>query len=172
MSNPDFINELLNNSNFYDIQSAFSDFTDLYVRKLLENIVLYVDSSVSLGDIIFTDSYKLEQEISQEIIGIPSAYSAMDGNIKVLTEFAESYSNMGITNYDSLCREALMDFMNLHNGLFIVELSNRNICELSLSVPKQNGFHRLSSSDIEGKITVVPVNFKYGTINFVLLKKV
>lgn len=171
MDNQNYINELLNNSNYNDIKGSSDEFTEAYIKKLLENIILYVDSSISLGQIVFTDTYRLEQEISQEIIGVPAAYSAMDGNIKVLTTFAESYANIGITEYDSLCQDALMDFMNLHNGLFIVELSQNKICELSLSVPKQNGFHRLSSTDIAGKITVIPVNFKYGTINFILSKK-
>ena len=171
MNNQDFINKLLDNSNYNDIKESTDDFTDAYIKKLLENIVLYVDSSISLGTISFVDAYRLEQEISQEIIGIPSAFSAMDGNIKVLTAFAENYSSLGVTDFDSLCKEVLMDFMNLHNGLFIVELSQKNICELSLSVPKQSGFHRLSCADISGKITIIPINFKYGTINFVLLKK-
>lgn len=163
------ITKLLDQSNYKRIKSSLDDFSDLYIKKLLENIILYVDPNVGLGEISLVDSYHLEHELSQDITGCPSAYSAIDGNIKVLTAFAESYSNLGIAEFNSLCKEALLDFMNMSNGLFVVELSNKNICELSLSVPKQNGNYNLSS-DIEGKITMIPVNFSYGTITFLLLK--
>jgi len=170
MNCQEIIDNILNNTNFHRIISPTDDFTKLYIRKLLENIILYVDSNISLGDITLANSYQLEQEISQEIIGLQSAYSAMDGNVRVLTAFAESYSKLGIIDFDSLCKEALLDFMNLQNGLFIVELSQKQICELSLSVPKHSGLHKLNSTEIEGNITLIPINFKYGTITFVLLK--
>lgn len=165
----EIIKKLLDNSNYKLIKSELSDFSEVYIKKLLENIILYVDSNISLGQMEFVDSCHLEHELSQEVVGVPSAYSAMDGNIKALTAFAESYSNLGIAEFDSLCKEALLDFMNLSNGLFVVELSQNKVCELSLSVPRQSESYSLSS-DINGKIIKIPVNFSYGTITFILLK--
>lgn len=169
MKSEELLEKLLENSNYYEFQSSMNEFTKQYIQKLLLNIILYVDAEIRLGEIRFCDNYHLEHEASQEIVGVPSAYSALDGNAKVLTAFAESYSNLGIAEFDSLCREALLDFLNLNNGLFVVDLSEHNICELSLGVPKQSNDYILSS-DIQGKITIIPVTFSYGTINFILLK--
>jgi len=169
MNNEELLNSILNNSNYNKIMTSVNEFTRQYIKKLLYDIILYVDANISLGDIQFSETYHLDHEISQEIVGFPSAYSALDGNVKVLTAFAESYSNLGIAKYDSLCKEALLDFLNLHNGLFVVELSTKKIAELSLSVPKESENYELSS-DIKGRITIIPVNFSYGTIHFILLK--
>lgn len=168
MDSEQILQNILDNSNIDTLENA-SDFIRGYIKKLILDIILYVDSNINLGTIELVDSYSIENELSQEITGLPSAYSAIDGDEKVLTSFAESYSHLGIAEYDSLCKEALLDFLNLHNGLFIVYLSEENICELSLSVPKQNGNKKLLSP-YKGKITVIPVNFSFGTAKFLLLE--
>ena len=171
MNSQELLDTILKNSNYESVKSSMNEFTREYIKKLLLDIILYVDANISLGDISFIDNYHLEHEVSQEIVGVPSAYSALDGNTKVLTAFAENYSKLGIAEFDSLCREALLDFLNLHNGLFVVDLSEKNVCELSLGVPKQSEDYQLSdSSNLEGKITLIPVTFSYGVITFVLLK--
>lgn len=171
MNKDELLTKILDGSNYNSLKTSMNEFSRRYVIKLLEDIIMYVDANISLGEISFCDKYILEHELSQEIVGVPSAYSALDGNIKVLTAFAESYSKLGIAEYDSLCQEALLDFLNLHNGLFVVDLSENNICELSLSVPKQSDDFQLDlSGTLEGKIIIIPVTFSYGTLNFILLK--
>lgn len=171
MNSDELLKTLLDNSNFKTIQSSVNEFTRQYIKKLLLDIILYVDANISLGDISFCDYYHLEHEVSQDIVGVPAAYSAIDANAKVLTAFAENYSHLGIAEFDTLCKEALLDFLNLHNGLFVVELSEKNVCELSLGVPKESDNYNLAlTSELHGRITLIPVTFSYGTINFVLLK--
>lgn len=170
MGSNDAIEKLLRDSNFNSIsEENASDFVKGYIKKLVQDIVLYVDNNITVGEIEFKDDYELSHELSQDITGVPSAYSAMDGDIRTLCAFAESYSSLGIAEYDDLCKEALLDFLNLHNGLFIVYLSEQNICELSLSVPKQNGPININGSKL-GKVTIIPINFTYGTIKFLLVQ--
>lgn len=169
MNSEELVSSILEKSNYDKFKSSMNELTRQYIKKLIMDIILYVDSNISLGDIEFYDDYHLDHELSQNIVGVPSAYSAVDGNVKVLTAFAEAYSHLGIAEYDSTCKEVLLDFINLHNGLFVVDLSSNNIAELSLSVPKESEDLQLSS-DLKGKITLIPINFSYGTINFILLK--
>lgn len=170
MNSEEIIEKLLLSSNISTLPSNMAnDFIIAYIKKLVQDVVLYVDSNITLGNIAFKDVYEVENELSQEITGLPSAYSAMDGEKRALTAFAESYSSLGVAEYDSLCQEVLLDFLNLHNGLFIVHLSENKICELSLSVPKQNGKKSITSPST-GKVTIIPINFSYGTINFLLVQ--
>lgn len=170
MNTDEIIEKILATSNISSLSpDVANEFIIAYIKKLVQDVVLYVDKNISVGNIEFKDVYEVEHEISQEITGLPSAYSAMDGEIRALTAFAESYSNLGVADYDELCKEVLLDFMNLHNGLFIVHLSEKNICELSLSVPKQNG-HKSIKSPASGKVTIIPINFSYGTIKFLLVQ--
>ena len=98
---------------------------------------------------------------------MPSAYSCVEGRDDALTAFAQSYSHLGITSFDMLAREAILDFLNLHNGLFVVMLSKNNICELSLDAPKQNGNYSIDLAQYKS-ITVIPVTFQFGTVKFFL----
>lgn len=171
MNSEELLQTILDNSNYGSVVDSMDEFTSKYIKKLIIDLILYVDANISLGNISFCDYYHLEHEVSQDIVGVPSAYSALDANVKVLTAFAESYSHLGIAEFDSLCKEALLDFLNLHNGLFVVDLSDENICEISLGVPKQSNDYNIElTGDLSGKITLIPINFSFGSINFILLK--
>ena len=169
MNNEQLLSQLLKSSNFTDIKNLLSDFEYSYIKKLIMNIALYVDSDIKVGDIEMSHIYDVNNELSQEITGVPSAYSAIDGDVKTLAAFAEQYSHLGIADFDALAKEAILDFLNLSNGLFVVMLSKLNIGEHSLSVPKQSDSIELTSP-AEGNITVIPVTFSFGTVRFLLLR--
>lgn len=166
MDNKKVCARILENSNYSSI-SNISDFVKIYIEKLVYNILMYVDESITLGNIEILNSYSGKCELSQDITGVPSATSGVDGREETLAKFAENYSHLGIEKFDMLAREAILDFLNLHNGLFVVLLSKNNICELSLDAPKQNGNYNLDLS-VYKSITIIPVQFKYGTIKFYL----
>lgn len=158
--------KILEASNFYSV-SNMSDFVRTYIEKLVYDISMYVEPDFSLGSIEIVSDFTGKCELSQAITGVPSAYSCIDAKEDVLVNFAEHYSHLGITSFDMLTREAILDFLNLHNGLFVVLLSKNNICELSLDAPKQSGNFSIDLAQYK-TITVIPVMFPYGTIKFFL----
>ena len=166
MDNNKSYSKILEASNYLTVDNI-SDFVKTYIEKLVYNICMYVDSDISLGNIEILDTVSGKCELSQAITGIPSAYSCVDGKEDALVAFAENYSHLGIKSFDLLAREAILDFLNLHNGLFVVLLSRKNICELSLDAPKQNGNYQIDLAQYKS-ITVIPAIFKYGTIKFYL----
>lgn len=166
MDNNKLTNKLLSNTNFPLLKDATS-FVTTYIEKLVYDVVTYVDTEITIGKIEILDSYQGKVELSQGITGVPSAYSAIDGATNALVEFAEQYSHLGIKKFDDLAKEVLVDFLNLHNGLFVVQLSKNNICELSLDVPKQNGNYAFDHSSYKS-ITVIPIMFSFGTVKFLL----
>lgn len=165
MDNEQLTEELLKASNYDAIANSTTAFVRTYIKKLVWDVVTYVDESISVNNIELVTSYSSALELSQEITGIPAAYSAIDGETSALTAFSEQYAHLGIAEYDTLAREAILDFLNLHNGLFVSLLSKLNMYELSLAVPKQSGSFSLTSK-VNGKITIIPITFSFGTINF------
>lgn len=166
MDNKKSCSKILEASNYMSLPNM-SDFVRTYIEKLVYNISMYVDSDFSLGSIEILSDFSGKCELSQAITGVPSAFSCVEGKEEVLMTFAEHYSHLGITSFDVLAREAILDFLNLHNGLFVVMLSKNNICELSLDAPKQNGNFSLDLAQYKS-ITVIPVMFQYGTVKFFL----
>ncbi len=166
MDNKKSVSKILEASNYNSIPDL-SEFVRTYIEKLVYNISLYVDQDFSLGSIEVLTDFTGRCELSQAITGVPSAYSCVEGREEALGGFAEHYSHLGIKSFDVLAREAILDFLNLHNGLFVVMLSKNNICELSLDAPKQNGNFSLDLA-LYKSITVIPVMFSYGTVKFFL----
>ena len=166
MDNTGAFSKIIESSNINSLTNM-SDFVRAYIEKLVYNISMYVDSDFSLGSIEILSDFSGKCELSQQITGVPSAYSCIDGKEDALVNFAEHYSHLGIRSFDMLAREAILDFLNLHNGLFVVMLSKNNICELSLDAPKQSGNFSIDLAQYR-TITVIPVMFKYGTVKFFL----
>ena len=167
MTNDELVINILENSNYNEISRSLTDFVKTYINKLIADVSMYVDSSIVVENIQTVDKYTASQELSQDITGIPSAYSAIDGDPMTLAHFAESYAKLGIDNFDVLAKEALLDFLNLHNGLCIVLLSKLNLCELSLNAPVQNDKLNITT-EVNGKITIIPIRFSFGVVKFLL----
>ena len=166
MDNKGSVSRILEASNYLMLENM-SEFVRTYIEKLVYNISMYVDPDFTLGNIDILNDFSGKCELSQAITGVPSAYSCVDGKEEALVQFAERYSHLGIKAFDVLAREAILDFLNLHNGLFVVMLSKNNICELSLDAPKQNGNFTIDLA-LYKSITVIPVMFSYGTVRFFL----
>ncbi|MFT3982955.1 MAG: hypothetical protein QM697_03530 [Lachnospiraceae bacterium] len=167
MDNEQLMTELLESSNYNTLLDSTTEFVRTYIKKLVWDVLTHVDASIAIGDIELLTTYSSGLELSQEITGIPTAYSAIDGEIDTLTAFSEQYAHLGISEYDTLAREAILDFLNLHNGLFVSLLSRLNKYELGLAVPKQSGSFSLTSP-VTGKITIIPITFSFGTVRFLL----
>ncbi len=146
-----------------------SKFVSIYKDRLTENIKQHANENIKIRDVEFYDSYELDLELSQEITGYPSAYSAISGTPDVLVKFSEDYARVGIDEFDDLCKEALLDFLNLINGLFIVYLSKNNIYELSLNAPKKDTNISLKAG-VNGTIAAIPIEFPYGVVTFIIIE--
>lgn len=166
MDNKKLTTKLLSASN-YSLLTDITPFVATYIEKLVYDVATYVDTQIKVGKIEVIKHFNGKTELSQEIVGVPSAYSSIDGTEDALVAFAQLYSKLGVDSFDALAKEVLVDFLNLHNGLFVVQLSQDNICELSLDVPKQNGNYALDVADYQS-ITVIPIIFTFGTIKFLL----
>ena len=168
MDNNKICSKIIEASNIASLENI-SDFVRTYIEKLVYNISMYVEPEFSLGSIEILSDFSGRCELSQAITGIPSAYSCIDGKTDALVTFAEHYSHLGITSFDMLAREAILDFLNLHNGLFLVNLSETENVESTLTPPTSddNGEPLESYPDTY----IMPVEFKFGTVNFVLSEK-
>lgn len=103
--------------------------------------------------------------ISQNITGAFTAHTAITGETDALIEFASRYAETEFDCIDEYVIASLQDFLNLHNGLFTVNISNQNGLELSLTPPVVSEGHAL---DENTTIYCIPIGFPFGTINFII----
>lgn len=170
MDNKRYVGKLLQANNFYDIE-GISDFTLSYIEKLIFDVVTYVNDNIRLGMIEQSHDITAEYELSQEMNdGHNRYFTYIIGDETTLTRFAEEYSHLEIKDYGFLTQEAVMDFLNLHNGLFAVMKSMEGTVELKLLPPKHNdGLYILEEQ--HSSIIEIPVIFSFGLIKFVICEK-
>ena len=72
--------------------------------------------------------------------------------------------------YDEYVKASLEDFLNLHNGLFIVNCSNSDSLELSISAPTH---YDNMVIDFENVAYHFPIIYSFGTVHYILeVKKI
>ena len=85
-------------------------------------------------------------------------------SMETCIEFASRYVGDDFTEYDEYVEASIMDFANLHNGLFCVNESNSQNVELALEPPQVEHIPLL---EFKHPATLMPVIYPFGTINFI-----
>lgn len=138
---------------------------DLYITELIFNLNRFVEEAVVSHHASVVDTLPDEHYLMQKIVGEYKALTGMYGKPEALMKFAAEYSKFEVTKYDDLCNELLSDFLNLHNGLFVVNLSDSENIESTLEPPLKDCS---SSLKLYTTTYIMPVDFSFGTVNFIL----
>ena len=77
------------------------------------------------------------------------------------------YADEEFSTFDEFVEASACDFMNLHNGLFTVNVSNDHEIELTLTPPVT-----VKGSTCEGftEAIALPIQYTFGTVTFVITK--
>lgn len=151
---------------FYPFEDADnSAYLKGYIFLLFKNLVRFIgDDFAPLG------AEELYDRISgsclgQEISGGVKAITLIDADDDTLIEFASRFSGEKLTENDDYTRDCINEFLNLHNGLFAVNLSNEKGFDIDLS--PQIVYDDINLATIKNS-HVIPVCFSFGTINFII----
>lgn len=137
-----------------------------YVSLLMNNLVRFVgDDFTPLKPLEPKDLEKITglKLSTQDIIGEFSTGTSVLGDSKTLIEFATRYAGEEITEMNEYVEASAQDFINLHNGLFTVNISNNQQIELKLTPPTP-----LVDADVKNckKALILPFQYPFGIIYF------
>jgi CheY-specific phosphatase CheX len=79
--------------------------------------------------------------------------------------FAGRYAKMDFNEFNEYVKASLEDFINLHNGLFSVNMSNTYSKEAELDPPEHTEEKSLKLSD---DAFIVPIIYPFGTVYFIV----
>ena len=102
--------------------------------------------------------------ISQQINGKFSIRTYIDMPESTCIAFASRYVDEDFNSFDEYVQSSLEDFLNLHNGLFNVNMSNEQGLELQLDVPNVVTDELIT---FEHEAYLLPVVYSFGTIHFI-----
>lgn len=145
--------------------ATFSTYEISYLELLLNNLIRFIGDDFTIVTPYLSSEYPTNYCASQIISGPFSLHTHIDMPENVCIEFASRYAREEFTEFDEYVQASVEDFLNLHNGLFNVNLSNTNCIELELAPP---------SVQVEELLTfpkdayLLPIIYPFGTIHFVL----
>lgn len=152
----------------YGYDKEISEHTITYMHHLLNNLVRFIGDDFTPLEPVSVTEYDTHYCIKQSVNGPLSFVTRIDMDPEAAITFASRYAEMEFDEFDDYVTASMEDFLNLHNGLFCVNLSNVYSTELSLDAPvhEESPEIKLSEDSI-----ILPVIYPFGTI-FIILSKI
>lgn len=136
-----------------------------YVFLLFNNLIRFISSEFVPDEATYICDYHGDNVITQTLTGDIEALTSIEGDEKALLEFAKLYACEDISSYNDYAKAVVSEFLNLHNGLFAVNMSNQNNKNISLTPQEIKSNY---SFDLTNNSFCIPFEFKFGRINFIL----
>lgn len=118
-----------------EIERIFSNFGESmmsktygdYVTLLVKNIIRFIDDNPAIEINQFGSELKTEWFAQQKIHGKINLYTGIAANTEVFVKLAGKFAQEQITEPDELAQASVGEFLNLHNGIFLVNMSNNGL---------------------------------------------
>lgn len=171
ISDTDFANEQNDKimqliQNFYKLDKDSELFAQ-YITLLFNNIIRFIGKDFTPHEPMRFSVYPTSQCVTQKINGEFSAEIAVDMNEDSFIAFASRYAGENFEDNDEYVQASVEDFINLNNGLYVVNLSNESSIELSLEPPMSKHDSQL---DANTEYFQLPITFPFGTVNFLITR--
>ncbi|MGN0666384.1 MAG: chemotaxis protein CheX [Huintestinicola sp.] len=147
---------------FSDVENN-ADFTE-YVTLLFKNIIRFIGDDFTPAAPSVSASVEPQSASVQDLEGALRFRSAFYGDAPAYSAFASRYAGEDVSGDEDMCDAANGEFLNLHNGLFSVNMSNESSREVTL-LPQ---FSIKNEAISAGKVYSIPMVFPFGTVNFVV----
>ncbi len=147
-----------------DGSKPLDEYKGIYSTLLFNNLIRFIgDDFTPLRAEDFPE-YPTEFCVSQEVHGKHHMKLYIDMPKETCIAFASRYVGEEFTEFDEYVEASIMDFANLHNGLFCVNESNSDNVELTLDPPVVEESPLLI---FDQPSSLMPVIYPFGTINFI-----
>ena len=130
---------------------------------MFNNLVRFIGEDFTPLNPILCTEYVTNHCSAQIINGEFSLTSYLDLEEESAIAFASRYVQEDFQDYDEYVQASIEDFLNLHNGLFNVNVSNEKSIELELEPPVSLQNTYISSST---EMILMPIIYPFGTLNF------
>ena len=149
---------------FLVAEIPITQYSIMYMELMFNNLVRFIGDDFTPLTPIPCEEYPVNYCVSQAIHGKVNCVSRIDMDKDVAIAFASRYAHEEFTEFDEYVQASLEDFINLHNGLFIVNISNEFSVELSLDPPIVDESEALALSPAS---FIIPVIYPFGVIHLI-----
>lgn len=149
-----------------DLESSNKEYQLAYLQLLLNNLIRFIGGDFTLlRPVIRSTSYPTQKFAAQTVTGSYRLASILDMSEETAIQFASRYVSESFTCFDEYVQASMEDFLNLHNGLFNVNISNANNDELGLEPPVSGEQQEINGG---AHMYIFPALFPFGIVNIVI----
>ncbi len=143
--------------------SHIPDYLTKYLGLLFNDLIRFIGGDFMPLNPTLCSEYVTHHCAAQIIDGEFSLTSYLNIEEETAIAFAARYAKIEYKEYNEYVQASLDDFLNLHNGLFTVNISNADSIELTLN-PIVRMENTLISSSTD--MILLPIVYPFGTLNF------
>ncbi|NLY79145.1 MAG: hypothetical protein GX072_04385 [Lysinibacillus sp.] len=131
-----------------------------YISLFAKNMIRFIDRQalLEIGDKVNETKWL----VSQQIEGASPLFTALAIDDEALLYVASKYAEEEIAEVDELAKDAISEFLNLHNGIYLVNMSNWGT-ELTM-----NPQHLKENAKVTGDILPITVKTQNGSFQLLL----
>ena len=146
-------------------EDAFSSFGRSYLELLFNNLIRFIDDDFTALPPSRCNEFPTEYCVKQAICGNYEINTYLSMDKECALAFAERYTGEVFTECNEYVRAVLEDFINLHNGLFIVNASNDHSNELRIDILENVDDTLLTFNN---NAYHFPIYYPFGIVHFVI----
>lgn len=139
-----------------EMSKFYIDFVTLFVK----NIIRFVNTNVSIDRVEKVDSIIYTHFFKQNIKGKSDIFTGYSADTNALLDIASKHADEEFSQLDEYPLDSANEFLNLTNGLFVVNMSNEGN-EMDLTV--QEHITNMSLS-VKSSMYRIPIHIPTGTI--------
>lgn len=136
-----------------------------YISLFAKNLIRFIDNQVYLEISELDEQEKGLWAVQQEITGESPMFTTILADEDVFLYIASKYAEEELTEVDELAEASVSEFLNLHNGIYLVNMSNRGV-ELNM---KPQIVYQDAVVEGNSDLLVVDVNISAGQFKLLLV---
>ncbi|MBS4188728.1 hypothetical protein KHA94_00655 [Bacillus sp. FJAT-49705] len=119
-----------------------------YLSLFVKNMIRFIDEQAYIELNPVTSELKVDWLVTQEIKGEELLLTAIAADEKIFLEIASIYAEEELTEIDELAKASVSEFLNLHNGIYLVNMSNYGIeLDMEPQIVQQNAILSLDKDE-------------------------
>lgn len=164
---------VIRNDDMLEIEQIFQNFGESqlcktysdYVTLLVKNVIRFIDDNPTVEINQFNSDYKTEWYAYQEIIGKINMHTGIACDTPVFIKLAGKFAQEELTEADELVQDSVGEFLNLHNGIFMVNMSNNGV-ELDM---KPQSVVKDTTVKSSGKAYIISCHMTWGKFDLLIM---
>lgn len=142
-----------------------SDLNVMYLQLMFNSLIRFIGEDFSPLTPMVIEEFPITFGVSQSITSDREFVTHIDCDRETAIAFASRYAKEEFYEFNEYIIAALEDFLNLHNGLFMVNVSNTVTKDMSLAPPEITEEGILTGPN---KCVDFPVAYPFGTIHLIV----